>query len=185
MTYLDTSILVTYSDDLPVTLEEAKAHLRVTHSSEDDLIETYIFAAARIIEESNQIALLPATVTQQFDRIPENGSYVDLSYPAIELTTISYNTIEAPASYASMSGAVIDIGFNRPRIYAPDGWPSGWMLKVVYECGYATPEAIPKPLKIAVLLTLSDLYENRTDSVKAMPTAAELITRPYRTIPKI
>lgn len=184
MTYLDTSISVVYSDDLPISIADAKAHLRVTHSSEDRLIETYLRAACRIIEEYNQITLLPATVTQLFDRVPTDG-YIDLSYPATKLMSISYNTTETPTSFSSISGAIIETGFNRPRIFAPEGWPTGWQVEAVYECGYADSDAIPNPLKVAVLLTLSDLYENRTDSVKTLPTAAELISRPYRVIPKI
>jgi uncharacterized phiE125 gp8 family phage protein len=182
--YLDTSISVTYSSDLPVTVATAKQHLRVTHSSEDALIELYLRAAIRVVEENAHITLLASTVTQIFDAIPAPGQYVDLSLPLTSLTSMSYNTVEAPADFTTFTVGVIDAGYNRPRIYAPDGWPDGWQMKVIYTSGY-TAETIPKPLIVAVLLTLSDMYENRTDSVKQLPTAVDHLIQPFKVMAKI
>lgn len=183
--YLDTSIQVTYSSDLPVTVATAKQHLRVTHSSEDTLIELYLRAAIRVVEESAHITLLPATVTQIFDTIPAPGQYLDLSLPLTSLTSLSYNTVEAPADFTTFTGGVVDAAYNRPRVYAPDGWPSCWQFKAIYSSGYATADAIPKPLIVAVLLTLSDMYENRTDSIKQLPTAVDYLIHPFKVMSKI
>lgn len=52
----------------PVTLTEAKAHLRVGFSTDDDLISALIGEAVAYIERELDIQMMPATWKQRFER---------------------------------------------------------------------------------------------------------------------
>lgn len=42
----------------PVTLEDVKAHLRLDHESEDELLNSLIAAAREYLEQQTQLALM-------------------------------------------------------------------------------------------------------------------------------
>jgi len=53
-------------------------------------------------------------------------------------------------------------------------------VAVEYEAGYSDAASVPAPIKMAMLLTIADWYDNRTDGVRTMPTAAEILLNKYR-----
>lgn len=177
---LESSLSVAYTSALPCTVAEARAHARISGTSEDLVVEMFIRTAARTIEQRNGIVLLAAPVTQVFDRLPDCGEYYSLTVgPVNSITSISYNTKDDPATFTPFDPAnyVLDKSHNRARIYAPDGWdmPSAWQIKVIYSAGYENAAAIPAHIKTALLLQVTDLYDNRGDYVKKLPTAAEYL----------
>jgi len=204
MTYQESSLEISYNASLPITVSEMKTHLRVTGSSEDTLIETYTRAACRHVENLCRICLLPATVTQYFTRLPgitgvpvmlENGATVYYPFDyfslgignATTVTTVSANTTDAPTTFTNMTTTTVLLtGFNRPRIYAPDGWTFGtispYQIRIIYAAGYADTSSIPADIKTAAMLVCADMYENRMDSVKQLPTAAEILLQNYMTM---
>jgi len=55
------------------------------------------------------------------------------------------------------------------RIVLPyaTGWPSGVLypsnpITIRYVCGWTTPELVPSTIKAAILMTVADMYENRS-----------------------
>ena len=68
------------------------------------------------------------------------------------------------------------------------GWPAaGWFAaagvvnQVIVRYVVGTDvSSIPKPLIQGMMLVISDLYDQRNDRVKALPTASEYLWNPYR-----
>jgi uncharacterized phiE125 gp8 family phage protein len=133
--------------------------------------------------------LLPTTFEEFFDDFPQySGDYKDeirLSRsPVSAVTYVKYidgneTTITAdPAEYK------VDT-ISRPARISPD---NGWFgtyetinaVFVRYVAGFANAAAVPAPLKHGMMLVIGDMYENRTDSVKRLPTASEYLWNPYR-----
>jgi len=200
--YQESSLLISYSSSAVFTTSEMKAHLRVTGSSEDSLIDSYAKAATRWVENYTRRLMLPGTVTEIFTSSPgTGGTAVMLSSGAmvfsppdffslkignpISITSVSANTADDTATFTPLSTtSLLNADFNKPRVYAPDGWTFGsispFQIKIVYAAGYANAAAIPEDIKIGIRLVCADMFENRMDSVRQMPTAAEMYLGPYK-----
>lgn len=189
MSHLESSVSVNYSASLAVTLTEAKSHLRVTSSAEDSIIGIYLAAAQRYVEEWCQICLIGGTVTQIWPG-PWPCGYLSLSVGNVSgVTSFSYNT-EDSLTFVTIDAAeyIYSKDYNRARIARWTGsWPNvtPLQLKVVYTSGFEDAADVPANIKVAILLVLADMYENRQDSIKTMPTAAQHILQPYVTIQKV
>lgn len=206
MRYLESSVSIAYAATAVLTTAEAKAHLRVTNTAEDSLIDAYVLAAQRFLEERYQLVLIDAPVTEIFTRTP--GGYSATSqlflYPfdgvtaensffslsignATTLTSVTANTVDDTATFTAMSTTkVLDPGFNRPRVYGPNGWEFGsispFQIKVIYRAGWANAAAVPDIIKVVVRLMVADMYENRIDSPREMTNITEVLMRPYATM---
>lgn len=181
--------IVTQPAAEPLTLAEVKEFLRVDHSDDDATLAIFITAARQLCESYTRLALMPTTFEEYFDDFPQySGDYKDeirLSRsPVSAVTYVKYidgneTTITAdPAEYK------IDT-ISRPARISPD---NGWFgtyetinaVFVRYVAGFADAASVPAPLKHGMMLVIGDMYENRTDSVKRLPTASEYLWNPYR-----
>lgn len=188
MKYLPSAIELTYSSSLPVSVDEAKTHLRVTGSAEDTIIEAYLRAAIRFVEQYCQMSLLGATVVETYRSFPDDDQPFNLTYaPFSALTSIGYSISTNPATFTNLASSEYVIekhtASERGVIVPIDGWNATaepFQVKVTYSTGYANAAAVPANLKIAVFLILADIYENRTDSPSdAVIRASERFMSPY------
>lgn len=200
--YQESSLAISYSASAVFTTAEMKKHLRVTGSSEDTLIDTYIAAATRFVENYTRLLMLPGTVTEIFTSMPATGGtavmlptgatvfappefYALKVGNATSITSVSANTTDATGTFTALSTtSLLNSAFNKPRVYAPDGWTFGsispFQIKIVYAAGYANAASVPNDIKVAIMLVCADMFENRMDSVKQLPTAAEMLLSPYK-----
>lgn len=183
----ESSLNITYSSDLIVSVSDMKKHLRVSGSSEDSLIEVYIRAATRHAENHTRLMFAMGTVTQVFTRPTTLTSIQFLSLGignAVTVTDISCNTLDNSLfDNAVTSDYTLLLGTNKPRVYAPNGLTfendvTPYQISVTYTAGNATG-ATPKDIIVAIMLICGDMYENRMDSVKQLPTAAEVLLSSY------
>lgn len=181
--------IVTQPAAEPLSLAEVKEFLRVDHSDDDATLAIFIKAARQLCESYTRLALMPTTIEEYFDDFPQyTGTFKDeirLSRsPVQSVTYVKYidgneDTITAdPAEYK------VDT-ISQPARISPD---SGWFgtyetinaVFVRYVAGFADAASVPAPLKHGMMLVIGDMYENRTDSVKRLPTASEYLWNPYR-----
>lgn len=173
----------------PLTLAEVKEFLRVDHSDDDATLAIFIAAARQLCESYTRLALLPTTFEEYFDDFPQyTGTYKDeirLSRsPVSAVTYVKYIDGNETTITASASDYKTDL-ISQPARISPD---NGWFgthetinaVFIRYVAGYANAASVPAPLKHGMLLVIGDMYENRTDSVKRLPTAAEYLWNPYR-----
>lgn len=165
----------------PVSLTEAKAHLRVDHDTEDDLITSLVDVALAGIEGPNGIGL--ALVTQTWRMRFDGGFPIPIVLPlgpVQSVASITYvdtdgdtQTLAADQYVLSedRSPAVID------RAYAVS-WPAVRRqlsaVTVTFVAGFGdTPSDVPADLRHAMLLMVGHLYHQR-EAVIAGPFASEL-----------
>lgn len=183
-------LAVTTPPTEPVSTATAKAHLRVTGSAEDTLVATLVTAARRSAERFTGRALAPTTFTATYDRreFALSGVVVDLPRgPVSAVNTVTAYDEEGDATVVD-AGAYTLAGDRLTASEATDAadWPDDYRahdaLAVEYVAGYAE---LPEDIEAAVLLTVADLYENRSTAVVGtvvaqLPTTARSLLGPYK-----
>jgi uncharacterized phiE125 gp8 family phage protein len=166
-------ITVTAATVEPVTLAQAKAHLRVMQDFDDELIATQISAARERVELNTGRALAAATYRLA---VPGSCSTVHLPlFPVATVTEVSYlgtgdvRIVVDPASYYTDS--------NRSTLTLARSISTS-AVNVTFT---TAPAVIPAALKAAILLIVADLYEHAEEGAEVgdNPAVERLIT-PYR-----
>jgi uncharacterized phiE125 gp8 family phage protein len=158
----------------PVSLADAKTHLRVDGTDDDTLIETLIAAARLHVEQATNRALVSQTWEMRLDRFP-SCSAVAIELPRPPLQSVAQFAYVGPAG-AELSLTVADYFVSAPVGPAPTpgtiqpGYGQTWpadardqkhAVRIRFVAGYGDAAAVPAPLKAALLLVLGDLYQNR------------------------
>lgn len=155
----------------PVSLTEAKAYLRKTTTEEDALITELIVAARQMVEHLTDRALVPKTVVMRLDEFPGDRRFIELALPpARSLTSITYVDAAGATQTWATSGNIetLNAAQEPARInLVPDvDWPesradAAGAVTITYAAGYATADAVPAMLKIAVKALVNWWYEQR------------------------
>ena len=159
--------LVTPPTALAVTLAEAKAHLRVTDSTEDLLISAMILAASETAEQITGRAIMPQTWELALDAFP--SAFELTRVPALSVVSLKYLneagvlTTLSPAAYSLNN--VNDFGFAYVEpAYATD-WPTtrdtANAVTLRFTAGYVDAAAVPESIKAWLKLQVSAMFENR------------------------
>ncbi len=135
----------------PISLEEAKAHLRVLSTDEDSYISSLIPAATRYCEQYQ------GRVYAQRDIIFINDKFVSpWRLPLAPVSAIK--TLSVGDATLGETDFSID-GLGRVRIFSDVC--AGEEVKITATCGYADIADTPTPVKQAILLLVGHLYSNR------------------------
>lgn len=188
------SVLVTSPAEEPITLTEAKTHLRVDFSTDDTYI-TSLIVAARIQAED---LLCRALITQTWDHyltdFPRGDSIRIPKGRLQSVTSLKYTDAEGTESTVDSATYHVVTWEDPGRIALAysQTWPSVTLRSVGgvcvrFVCGYGAAAAVPKTIKQAMLLTIGHWYENREEVVVGqglttiqLPIAAEALLWPYR-----
>jgi len=189
-------LLVTAPTLEPVTLAQARAHCRVTHTGDDDLLTELIVVAREAVESFVGRALVHRTYDLKSDGFPCEWTLP--MAPAASVTSITYvdtdgttQTLAADQYATILAGGTP--GCDAGRIVPAYGvvWPvtrgTPEDVTVRFVAGYgAAASAVPSVFKHAIKVMVEDLYEERGSYVTgtivaALPTAVERLLMPYRT----
>ena len=169
-------VLVTAPIETPVSLSEAKLHLRVDGEVEDTLVAALIEAATGHIDGPNGTlgrAIMSQTWSQEYSAF--GGDLVLPFGPVKSVTSVTYDG-ETFSDYRLLSdgrGAFL-------RVNDDTSWPSNaGPVTVTFVAGV---DDAPAAIKAAVLLHIGTLYEYReTLAEKVSPSRAyEALLAPYR-----
>jgi uncharacterized phiE125 gp8 family phage protein len=154
------------SEDLPVSLAEAKEHLRILHSDLDQSIQTALDAAVEYCEATTGRALreeLAVTQTYSewpcgevgFDRQPVKSIASVKYYDANgSLTTVSSSLYRLfPSSEAATYLEFDDLTFTAPFYYDRSD-----TIQINYLAGYTDADSVPARAKQAIKLKLAELF---------------------------
>lgn len=170
----------------PVSLLDAREHLRVTGSDEDMLIFRLLEASVGAISE--RVGRSLGAETWAMSLAGASGD-INLPYPPVQsVTSIEYfDTGDLPQT-AALSDFYLFSGDDRTTLRPKPGkaWPNTATredaVTITFVAGYNT---IPAPLRTAVLLMTGHLFENREAvavgvSVAELPLGVESLVSLYR-----
>lgn len=165
----------------PITLTEAKSHLRVTHNEEDNLIESLIQVAREKCEAYSNRSYVQRTLKQTFHNWPDFPAVLKRP-PVQEITKIEYKKEDASVIEWDASNYFLDdISFSPKVFLAPDYNMPGDILypanaiQITYKAGYQPDDTgdttdytvnIPERYKHAIKLLIGEWWENREEIIK-------------------
>ena len=158
----------------PVTISEAKQHLRVMRNDEDALIGNLIASATRLCETYSGRQLVSATYALQLDDFP--GGYGIIRLPRTPVQSVSGLTyVDADGTTQTLSTDYYELVTSDTvaMIVLKPGqtWPSVQSDKygavtVTFIAGYGAASAVPQAAKSAIKLLLTTMFNVR-DAVGA------------------
>ena len=180
--------------ETPVTLPEAKHHLRVDDDGEDSLVEGLNQAATNWVEEYTGRQLVDATWLLTLDRFPLLDELLLPRPPVNAITSITYHDSEGNALVMPAADYVLDNSsdYGLHRLYLAEGadWPSEALrraagVEILYAAGYGGAETVPDQFKSGIKMVAGSLYENRETEITGTITSqlkhsAEWVLFPYR-----
>lgn len=177
--------IITHPTVEPVTLEDAKLHLRVDHDTEDDLISAMISAARESCEHETDRAIAVQTLELAIDEFPVDGIQL-LRPPVASIESVVYVDAEGVDQTMPSTSYYLDIAQEPSWLLPAVGadWPAtreqANAVRVRYVAGYTE---CPQALRAWILLRLGTLYRTREADgekpVAASPFADRLLDR-YR-----
>lgn len=160
--------LVTAPTIEPLTVAEAKTHARITHTSEDGLIDSYIKAARQAAEDVLNRGLLTQTWKLVLDDFA-NEIWLPMAAPLQSVTTVQY--YDTAGALQTLATSVYDVDtVSRPGkvvLKADQSWPSvqterrSGAVIITYVVGWLTAAAIPPRIRQGVRLYVAALDANR------------------------
>lgn len=180
----------------PVSVEDAKTHLRIDHSADDSYIGSLITAALQYVEraETNR-ALITQTWNYYLEAFP-GGDVLELPLPPLQSVTGVYYTPDgdSEATFSSANYTVdTDSEPGRVVLNSNASWPGDELeevngVRVEFVAGYGDSATdVPEPLRQAIRLIVAELYENREDvvigagnSVVPVPYSSKMLLQNYR-----
>lgn len=166
-----TTRLITAPAAYPVTLAEAKEHVRVEASFTDD--DTYINGLIRAATAQAEVRLARRLITQTWDLLldewPGDGC-ISLPFGTLQsIAHIKYTDEDAAEhTFDTANYGVRTASLLGQAVLKPDAsWPSDALynidpIVVRFDCGYGTAgSAVPADIVHAVKLLIADGYEFR------------------------
>jgi uncharacterized phiE125 gp8 family phage protein len=161
----------------PVSLGEAKLHLRVDHLTDDPLIQVLIDAAVASIagKDGKGIPMVSQQWLLRLDAFPVVIGFP--MWPVISVDEVAYTDPAGASQILASSEYQTDLTGNPARLAPAYGksWPAIravlGAVRIKFTAGYASASLVPADLRQAVLLLVGHLYTNRDAAVLGVAVA--------------
>jgi uncharacterized phiE125 gp8 family phage protein len=183
------SILLTGPAVEPVSLDEAKAFLRIEHDDDDDVITALIAGARLYAEAQTRRALITQSWRLTRDAWPQTGRIAVRPAPLQSLDAVRVHDGGSEAIELDVAGFFPDVAGSE-LVFAPWAMPqpgraAGIELDVTLGYGDAAID-VPEPLRQAIRLLVGHWYENRgvvtPGTTSTLPATVPALLAPYRMV---
>lgn len=174
----------------PVSLAEAKAHVRLDHDAEDDLVAALIPAARGLVEHRTRRALIDQGWRIALDRWPRRTPVRLSPGPVTSVDAVTVFDGDGTPHVLAADETTVDLAGGRllpgPTARRPGRSLNG--VEIDFSCGYGeTADAVPEPLRQAILLLVGHWFEVREAAslaIVASPVALgfEALVAPFRMV---
>lgn len=200
--------IVTQPAEEPVSLDEARLHLRVDADGspgvhpDDARISSFITTARRDSEAETNRAFIETEFLYTLDAFPcrsrfDGADRIAIKLPIsplIEIVEIKY--IDADGELQTLAEAdyvLDDVGEPTRIMPESEAWPATKCVmnavRVQFKAGFGAAEDVPEEIKDALLLIVGNLYENRESiitgtSASSLPLTAKDLLYQWKVFPE-
>ncbi len=169
---------------VPLTLDEVKGHLRITHTTQDDYLSLLLEAGVDFAEEVTRRTFINRPVEALYAGFPCCNDFLVLpGYPVNDVTEVKYLDVNGEeqeldsATYRVIAGdrGKLLLAFNQE-------WPSiaynqYGPVTVTFVAGYgAAATSVPARVKLTLLQLIADAYEH-TEAQSEISLSANIFNR--------
>lgn len=174
----------------PVTLEEVKDFLRITHDESDSDLGILIAAAAEHAQNQLRRSLLTQTLIYRRDAFPSGGFFLPRP-PLQSVTSVAYLDTDGNSQVFDSANYQIDTTGVKGRI-APietQVWPDTQTgtyntVTITYVAGYGNRSQVPHTIRHAMLMHIAHMYRAREAysglTFNEVPMGYEAMIGPFR-----
>lgn len=177
----------------PVSVADAKAHLRIDGTAEDALIASLILTSRLHIEAALGYALIAQSWTLLLDAWPDGTSVVFPIRPILSIASARVLSATGVPTVMAASDYVLDGTAITPRLVRTgSNWPlpgkAANGIEIAFTAGFgAAATDVPAPMRHALLLLVAHWYEHRDpieigSSLSNIPKAVSDLLTPYRPV---
>lgn len=185
--------LTTPPAEEPVSLAVAKVHMDVDYTDHDAYISSLIATVSAHMDARDGVlgrCMVTQTWTMKLDDFPRGERPIYLPFaPTQSITSVKYYDADNALQTWDASNYEFETGDFDPCIHVADSssYPTTRTRRgavvIEFVAGYGSASDVPAPLKQAILLMVSELYERREMAVMAtyVPTRTiDSLIAPYR-----
>lgn len=178
----------------PVSLVEAREHLRVTHTDEDALIAGLITAARVTVETITRRSFITQTWKLYLDRFPASRGIRLPHTPVQSVSHIKYydedgiqQTFPASDYWLDAVSAPARLSLKESKDWEDTEADRLNAVEIQYVAGYGSaPSQVPAPIRHAMKLLVAHLYENpdivSAGQLSVIPMSCDFLLAPYRVV---
>jgi uncharacterized phiE125 gp8 family phage protein len=179
----------------PITLAEAKAHLRLETAADDPLVTSLMITARLHVEAALGLALTSQLWTLVLDRWPAKV-VVDIPMrPVSAVTGVRVRAADGSSAVLDPASYFVDGAGMPPRLVPAGGsWPAPGRvvagIEIDFTAGFGVAAtAVPEPIRQSLKLLVAHWYEHRDpieigDPATAIPAAVSELLKPY-SVPRL
>lgn len=150
---------------LAVSLQEAKDHLRISGTGQDDHLTLLIEASTEKLERDINRGIISATWQQAQDQFPSNNDPMML-YMGNDTSVSSITYVDENNATQTLDSADYSYSSSRSSVFceSTDGWPStskdskSDKVFINFSCGVVDEGCVPRLMKQAILLEVGRAY---------------------------
>ena len=167
----------------PITLDEAKLHLRVDSAEDNVLISALITTARQLAEQETKRAFIMQTWQMYLDSAPAE---IEIPKPPLQ-QVIDIKVISEAGDESIVNSTLYDVDWSqnspgRVRLKSGYSWPThrGFASFIVeFKAGYGDAAAtVPEALKQGILQLVAHFYENR--EAEEIPKGIKALFWPFK-----
>ena len=177
----------------PISLAEAKAHLRVDGSDEDMLISSLILASRLLVERTLGLALITQGWSYFLDAWPDRGCISLPLSPVQSVSAVTVHDEDGGSTVLDADDYAADVLSVPARLVLTEATPSSITrafnaYEVAFTAGYGdTGSDVPQPIRQALLLLVAHWFERREPvelgpGPQEVPAVAAGLLQPYRRV---
>ena len=171
----------------PVTLDQAKAHLKVDTSDDDALIAQLVTAARARAEWQTGRAFVTQDWTLWLDAWPLQGVVEIPLAPLQAVTSFTTYACDDSATVLDTGKYRVDANSEPGRVVLQPGVTLAALrdinaIAITFTAGYGEAAAVPTPVAAAILQIVASLYAHRGDEMVPTPGSALAMLAPYRMV---